>query len=98
MSTDKLSSDEQAVIEHVEKGDLPSVPNIEAQKERYQQIATDQIKKRRKINLNVLEADLVRVKAKAIKEGLPYQTLIASVIHKYATGQLKPAESDSTEK
>jgi predicted DNA binding CopG/RHH family protein len=94
MTSKKLTDYEKAVVDHLE-GDAPeSVTNLSAKKERYQSIATDQIKKRRKINLNVLEADIERVKIKAIAQGLPYQTLIASVIHQFATDKLEPTKQD----
>lgn len=84
----KLDEYEKEVLDFVENQNPSSVPNLEIEKARYKQIAQDQIEKKKRINLRLLESDLARMKAQAIREGLPYQTLISSVIHKYATGQL----------
>lgn len=92
MKTKKLTDYEKGVADYIEEGNPGSVTNLGKEKGRYQAIAADQIKKRRKINLNVLEADLERVKIKAIAQGLPYQTLIASIIHQYATDKLEPSK------
>jgi predicted DNA binding CopG/RHH family protein len=47
------------------------------------------LKKSRNINIRLTENDLVSIKMLAAREGLPYQTLIGSLIHKYAAGSLK---------
>jgi predicted DNA binding CopG/RHH family protein len=57
----------------------------------FQKIARDTMKKNRKINIRISENDLSALKRKAAREGLPYQTLIGSVLHKYASGFLKEA-------
>ena len=44
--------------------------------------------KTRNINIRISEYDLEKVKRKSVEEGMPYQTLIASVIHKYVSGKL----------
>ena len=49
---------------------------------------SDKYTKRKAINIKVLESDLEKLKAKALQEGMPYQTLLNSVLHKYVTGQL----------
>jgi len=84
----KLDAFENEVLDFMENQNSESVPNLETEKERFKQIAKDQIEKKKRINLRLLESDLTRMKAEAIREGLPYQTLISSIIHKYATGQL----------
>ena len=49
------------------------------------------LRKNSRINIRLSENDLQAIQTKAIQEGLPYQTLIASVLHKYVTGRLKIA-------
>ena len=41
------------------------------------------------ITVRVQERDIARIKAKALEQGIPYQTLVASILHRYATGMLK---------
>ena len=48
----------------------------------------EQAKKRKNVNIRISERDLRRVKERAASEGIPYQTLITSVLHKYVTDQL----------
>ena len=49
---------------------------------------TTKYTKRKAINIKVLESDLEKLKSKALEEGMPYQTLLNSVLHMYITGQL----------
>lgn len=57
----------------------------------YQIIARNTLKKSRKINIRISENDLSALQRRAAREGIPYQTLIGSVLHKYASGFLKEA-------
>ena len=54
-----------------------------------QQSAKNTFKKDKRINIRLTSNDLNNIQIKAIKEGLPYQTLISSIIHKYANGELR---------
>ena len=83
-----LDKEEKQILEDLEKWLYKSVENLEEEKVRLQSIAKYNINKRKAINIRPLEVDIVRIKAKADTEWVPYQTLINSVIHKYATGQL----------
>lgn len=76
--------------ESVENGEWKSVSNIENELKRYQTIAKNTLKKDQRINIRLATKDLLGIQKKAIQEGLPYQTLISNVLHKYVTGQLKP--------
>ena len=55
----------------------------------FQAIARNTIKKNQKINIRIADNDLAALKRRAAREGIPYQTLIRSVLHKYASGFLK---------
>lgn len=90
MSTHKdLSrSDETQIIDFIVHPETKSIDNLEAEKQSYNEIAKNQTWSLKRVNLRLLESDITRIKGKAVKEGLPYQTLIKSVVHKYATGQL----------
>ena len=57
----------------------------------YQTIAKNTLKKNRKINIRISENDLTALQRRAAREGIPYQTLIGSVLHKYVSGLLKEA-------
>jgi predicted DNA binding CopG/RHH family protein len=53
--------------------------------------AKSTLKKNKNINIRISENDLDAIKMKAVREGMPYQTLIGSVLHKFAAGYLKEA-------
>ncbi len=60
-----------------------SVPNVEEPKKEAVQIAKNTLAKRKTVTVRLTERDLIKVKTKAAQEGLPYQTYIASLIHKH---------------
>ena len=82
-----LDEYEKEILEAYENGKLkPSKPRAD-----YQTIARNTMKKNRKINIRISENDLSALQRRAAREGIPYQTLIGSVLHKYASGFLKEA-------
>ena len=85
----KLSSEEKAILNAFESGKLKSIPNIKAEKKRIQSIAKAHGLKNRRISLRMSEWDFTRIQEEALKEGLPYQSLLSSIIHKYLTGQYR---------
>lgn len=84
----KLDKEEKALLRSVEKGEWKSVKNLDSQKKKYGLAAEQTLLKDKRINIRLSSQDLYGVQKRAIDEGIPYQTLIASVIHKYATGRL----------
>jgi predicted DNA binding CopG/RHH family protein len=80
----KLDPEEQAIEDDLNAGAFTSVPNLEAEKKRFQAIATATLNKTKNINIRLPEKTILKLKAKAAESGVPYQTLIASVLHRYA--------------
>jgi predicted DNA binding CopG/RHH family protein len=72
----------EAIENALESGKLKSAPDFEKRKKELQQIAKNTLNKTRNINIRLSERDLYRLKAKAIEEGIPYQTLASSILHK----------------
>ena len=88
----KLDPYELEVLEAYESGKLkPIASKAELQRMRAAARATS-IKDKR-VNIRLSSADLLDIQAKALAEGMPYQTLIASVLHKYVSGMLAEKES-----
>ncbi len=58
------------------------------QKRQYEEYARYSLSKRKRINIRMSERDLKKIQAKAIEEGIPYQSLISMLIHKYNEGKL----------
>ena len=84
----KLDKDERELLESFENDEWVSVDGFESKKNEYQTIARNTMQKNRRINIRLSEKDLDGIKIKAMEEGIPYQTLISSIIHKYIAGKL----------
>lgn len=85
----KLNQDEKDILQSVENEEWNSIENLEAEKKRFKKYAKATFKKDKRINIRISERDLVSLQMKALEEGLPYQTLISSILHKYITGKLE---------
>jgi predicted DNA binding CopG/RHH family protein len=83
-----LDAEEKEVIESLERGEWSSVSNFKSKKKLAEKAAENFFKKEARINIRLSKHDLELIKHKAAYEGLPYQTLIASILHKYAAGHL----------
>jgi len=77
----------------VEKGEWKSVRGAKKKIQKYQEYAKATFRKDRRINIRISEKDLVDIQKKAVEEGIPYQTLISSVLHKYVSGRLVEKKS-----
>jgi predicted DNA binding CopG/RHH family protein len=80
----ELNEEEQIVLDDFESGSLESVSGLEERKHELREYAKNTLNKTRNINIRLSERDLYRLKAKAVEEGLPYQTLASSILHKAA--------------
>jgi predicted DNA binding CopG/RHH family protein len=83
-----LDKYEKEVLSAYESGKLKSVGASEAALRRYREYARATLTKNRRINIRVSTQDISDIQARAAEEGMPYQTLVASVLHKFATGRL----------
>ena len=83
-----IDMEEQKLIESLEKDGWKSAKDIESWKTLLSQTATNTLTKDQRMNIRISKNDLNGIKAKAAEEGLPYQTLVSSLIHKYVTGKL----------
>lgn len=90
----KLLKEEKELLKSVENGEWETISNLKSEQKRYQAIAKNSLKKDERINIRLATKDLMGIQKKAVQEGLPYQTLISSVLHRYVTGQLKPVETE----
>lgn len=83
-----LTDNENNLLESVENGDWVSVSS-ESELARYQDIAKTQLKKDKRITLRISNGVLTGLQKRAFEEGIPYQTLINSILHKFLSGKLK---------
>jgi predicted DNA binding CopG/RHH family protein len=84
----KLQPDELELLASYENEEWQSVKNGKEQLARYQAYARATFRKDRRINIRISEKDLLDLQKRALREGIPYQTLISSVLHKYVSGVL----------
>ena len=84
----QLNTEEQRILEQFERGELRRVDAVEDEMETARQAARNTFNKTRRVNLRVTERDFNLAHARAREEGIPYQTLLSSVIHKYLSGRL----------
>ena len=82
------SKEEKELIASVERGEWKPVKNRDKELPRYREAARETLRKDARINIRLTQRDLFNLKSKALREGIPYQTLVASILHKYLTGQL----------
>lgn len=83
----KLDEEEQEILEAFESGDIQPIVNAEEEIKKHQEYAAATFKKDQRINIRVTSRDLSMIKKLALSEGLPYQTFIASILHKFADGR-----------
>lgn len=86
--------DEKQLIAAYERGEFRPVKNQKGAKQTAVQAARRYMRKDARINIRLSTADLEMLKQRAVEEGLPYQSLIASVLHKYVSGSLLSGKSE----
>ncbi|MBD2232759.1 antitoxin [Phormidium tenue] len=83
-----LDSEEQEILDAFETGRLQQSATVAEELKLHQAIAAATFKKDARINIRLSSKDLRALQARAFKEGIPYQTLVASILHKFVDGQL----------
>jgi predicted DNA binding CopG/RHH family protein len=83
----KLTQEELEIENAIEQGEYQSVKNFSKEKNKYQKLAKAHGNKVKRVNLRMTTWDYEKAQEKALMEGLPYQTFLASVLHKYLSGQ-----------
>ena len=84
----KQDKNEQEIERSYEQDEWKSAPKAKELKQKYAQYVRNTFQKNKRINIRISEWDLLRLKAKSIEEGIPYQTMVASLIHKFVKGSL----------
>ena len=85
----KLDRAEKDILDSVEKGEWRSVRGLKEEQKRYSSYAAATFRKDKRVNIRISGKDLEALQKRALQEGLPYQTLIASLIHKFVSGRLQ---------
>jgi predicted DNA binding CopG/RHH family protein len=85
---DELSTEEREILDGFERGDLRTATGEVRELDEARQAARNTFYKTRRVNLRVTERDYDLAHSRAREEGIPYQALLSSVIHKYLDGRL----------
>ena len=83
----KLDIEEKEILAAYDSGKVTSVTGLKNELTRHRKIAENTFKKDARINIRIASRDLRALQKRALAEGIPYQTLIAGILHKYAEGR-----------
>ncbi len=86
----KLNNEEKNLLKSYADGEWKSIKPEKEDIHKYQKYARSTFIKDKRVNIRISSKDLQDMRKKALQEGIPYQTLISSIIHKYVSGTLNP--------
>ena len=84
----KLDREEKELLDSIQKGEWAPVANMKDMIDKYAKYAKNTLKKDQRISIRISKQDLIGIQSKAVDEGIPYQTLVTSLVHKYVSGHL----------
>lgn len=88
MKTVNYDQDELELLDYVEQCNPVSVENQAEELQNMQLSVQQKLGRKKAVNLRILESDLEKIKSQALQDGIPYQTLIGSILHRYLNGTL----------
>jgi len=83
-----FDKEEQELMESIENEEWSSVENLDEEIKKAKEVARATFTKSERMNIRISPRDLKGLKIKAMEEGIPYQSLVSSIIHKYLSGRL----------
>jgi len=84
----KLTKEEKEILDSVENEEWERVPDFDSKAAAIREAAQSTLRKDKRVNIRITERDFIHIQKTALHEGLPYQTLISSILHKYLNGRL----------
>ena len=87
--TMQMDAEELQILRDFERGEFESIRDFKSEKRALEESARSTMQKDRRINIRISSRDLERLQIRAAREGIPYQTYIASSLHKLVSGRLK---------
>ncbi len=84
----QLDDEERDILESYERGEWKQVKDVKREIRKLRAYARNTLQKDKRINIRMSSKDLNQVQVMAAEEGIPYQTLISSIVHKYVSGYL----------
>ena len=89
----KLNQEEKEILDSYDRDEWVPSRRRDEDPKKYQDYARATLRKDRRVNIRISSKDLESLQKKALQEGIPYQTLMASILHKYVTGALAENKS-----
>jgi predicted DNA binding CopG/RHH family protein len=83
-----LTNDEKDILDSFEREEWTPVKNLTAERKRVREYARATMRKDKRVNIRISQRDLMELQRKAVHEGLPYQTFISSLLHKFVNGRM----------
>ncbi len=83
-----LDREEEDLMDSLERGEWRSVENLKQEVAKHRQYARNTLRKDARVNIRISSKDLEALQTRAVEDAIPYQTLIASILHRYAAGRL----------
>jgi len=88
MSKLRLKKDEKQLLDSLETGEWESVPQLQSEIRKHGQYAKNTMRKDKRVNIRISSRDLEQLQTMAMEDGIPYQTLMSSILHRFLTGKL----------
>jgi predicted DNA binding CopG/RHH family protein len=90
----RLNKDEKDTLKSYDNAEWISAKKLDSERKQFGQYAKNSLRKEKRVNIRISENDLAHLQRKAVHDGLPYQTLISSVLHKFINGRFVEKTSD----
>ncbi len=84
-----LDKEEKDLLDSFERGEWKSVKNLKGEIKRHQEYARNTLKKDRRVNIRISSKDLEEIQTIAVADGIPYQTLMSSILHRFVNGRFE---------
>ena len=84
-----MDAEERELMESIEADEWKPVADGDKAREEAMQAARNALRKDKRVNLRLSQKDYQQIKVRAVEDGIPYQTLISSIVHKYLNGTLR---------
>jgi predicted DNA binding CopG/RHH family protein len=93
----RLDKEEREILKSFERGEWRPVKDLKREVLRHERYARSTLRKDKRVNIRISSKDLDEVQAIAIEQGIPYQTLMASIIHRYVSFRYKERNKPNKE-
>ena len=84
----KLDKEEKELLDSYERGEWKSIKNLKEEIEKHRGYSRKTLRKDKRVNIRISSMVLDELQTRAVEDGMPYQTLISSILHRFVTGRL----------